>query len=146
VPAIDIDPRIEEWLEQAVFQAFAGRGIEITPPAKNIIAYTVQAQAEEDTPPHLRTELERLQSQMNRRAPAQGTFFENAAGVFLELYPSTAVLNVNRAVRLMAEIYFRRFGGFPCGPSRGGRSGSGSRGGGRKTAPSELRDPAVAGA
>lgn len=148
MPAIDIDPRLEQWLERAVFRVFENRGVTVTPAAKNVIAYTVQAQGEEETPPHLQAEFANLQRRIVERASAQGTFFENAAGVYLELYPATATLNVNRAVRLMAEIYFRRFGGFPCGPSRGGRSGSGSEGGGRTrtTVSSGVGEPAGAGA
>lgn len=143
--SINIDPGLQEWLEQAVFRLFEERGITVTQAAKNIIAYTVQAQ-EEDAPPHLREEFARLQQNMTARATARGTFFEGSAAVFLQLYPANAVLNVNRAVRLMTEMYLQRFGsGFPCGPTRGGRSGSGSQSGGRKPALSGFQEPAGVG-
>ena len=129
---INIDLQLAEWLEWNVFSAFEARGTAVTPAAKNIIAYAVQAQAEEQIPPHLEMALGVLQSQVGQRASAEGTFFEGAVDVFLEMYPSDSELNVNRAVRLLAEMYLRRFGGFPCGPTgrtRGGRrSGSGGRG------------------
>lgn len=149
MPPIEIDPRLEQWLEREVFSVFANRGITVTSAAKTVIAYTVQAQGEEEElPPHLQTELDRLQAKVNQHGTAQGTFFENAAGVYLKLYPPTATLNVNRAVRLMAEIYFGLFGGFPCGPTRGGGRGSGSEsGGGKRTlTTSGVREPAGAGA
>jgi len=144
--SIDIDPGLREWLEQAVFRVFEERGIAVTQAAKNVIAYVVQAQQEDGDLPHLQQELALLQVSMTKRASAQRTFFDGAAAVFLELYPDATMLNVNRAVRLMAEMYYRRFDQrFPCGPTRGGRSGSGSQGGGRGQTRSGLPEPAGAG-
>lgn len=130
---IEISPVLEAWLERAVFPSFQNRGIHVTQAAKTLIAFTIQAQGEEETlaVPHLRQELSILEQSVRNETSAQGTFFENAAGLYLEIYRPGSTLNVNRAVRLMAEIYFRRFGKFPCGPTGGSESGGSSSGGGR---------------
>jgi hypothetical protein len=149
VARIIVNAEVEQWLNQAVFRIFEERGITVTTAAKNIIGYTVQAQREEAVPRHLKEALDAIDSQIQARESAEGTYFDNAIDVFLELYPPTAILNLNRAVRLMAEMYFRRFGGFPCGPTGGSETGSDSGEGGRgshKSTKTKQKEPATAGA
>jgi hypothetical protein len=149
VTTINIDARLEQWLDEAVFRVFEDRGITVTQAAKNMICYIVQAQAQEAAhlPPHLTQALEAVRSHVEANASANGTYFESAFAVYLEVYPLTAVFNVNRAVRLMAEMYFRRFGGFPCGPTGGSETGSDSgEGGSGSESKTGQEQPATAGA
>jgi hypothetical protein len=129
---IAIRDDLEAWLDQAVFPQFQNAGIAVTPGAKALIAYVIQSQAQttEGAPPAIRQLYAQLEDRITTGGSADQTFFQNALAVYLDLYPQpNAVLNVNRAVRLLTEIYLAALGNFPCGPT-GPKGGQGGQGGG----------------
>jgi hypothetical protein len=136
---IEINPAIERWLDSAVFSRFESEGILVTVPARRLISYVIQAQPAEDVLPLVRNAYDQVVSRIETEEGAKGTFFENALAVYMQLYPSSprAVLNVNRAVRLLTVLYVTALGRFPCGPTgdKGGEGGS-SEGGGQDAGPS----------
>jgi len=146
---IEIAPPLEDWFERHVFRAFAQQGISVTPNAKTLIVYAFQLQPLEGTR-RIRLACEQVLSQMQAGLGPQGTFIANAVEVYLHLYPPTAVLNVNRAIRLLDQMYALNFGDFPCGETKGeggsgGQTGSsGSQGGTRGTGSQFFQnDPAT---
>lgn len=144
---IEIRDEFEDWLDRAVFPQFQNAGITVTTGARTLIAYVIQSQAQatEGAPPAIRQAYAQLADRIATGGGAEQTFFQNALLVYQQLYPSlpTAVLNVNRAVRLLTELYLTALGNFPCGPTgpkggEGGQGGSsgqgGSQSGGTRTA------------
>lgn len=135
---IEIRGEFEDWLDRAVIPQFENAGIMVTVGARTLIAYVIQSQAEatEGVPPAIRQVYVQLADRIAAGGGAEQTFFQNALFVYRQLYPSlpTAVLNVNRAVRLLTELYLTALGNFPCGPTgpkggQGGQSGSSGEGG-----------------
>jgi uncharacterized membrane protein YgcG len=138
---IEIRDEFEDWLDRAVFPQFQNAGITVTAGAKTLIAYVIQSQAQAtEGAPATRQAYAALADRIAKGGGAEQTFFQNALAVYRDLYPSpTAVLNVNRAVRLLTELYVSALGNFPCGPTgpkggqggQGGSSGEGGQGGSR---------------
>ena len=126
----EILPEVEEWLERAVFSEFEKQGILVSPSAKTLIAFVFQSQPRAFPPREIAREYQKVQDRIQTGADAAGTFFERSVDVYLEMYSGRDPLNVNRAVRLLTELYFASYGQFPCGPTRGeGGSGGSSAGG-----------------
>jgi len=127
--AIEIRPEVEEWLERAVFSEFSKQEVSVSASAKTLIAYVLQSQPRAYPSREFAQEYQKVQYRINSGGDATGTFFERSVGVYLSMYPDRDPLNVNRAVRLLTELYFASYGRFPCGPTRGGSSAGGSQGG-----------------
>jgi hypothetical protein len=126
---IEIRPDVEEWLERAVFSEFSKQDVSVSASAKTLIAYVLQSQPRAFPPREIAGEYQKVQYRMQSGGDAAGTFFERSVEVYLRMYPDRDPLNVNRAVRLLTELYFASYGRFPCGPTRGGGSEGGSQGG-----------------
>jgi hypothetical protein len=132
--AIELPPPVEEWFERYVFSAFTQQEIIVTPSAKFLMVYAFLSQQSEGTQ-RIRRACDQVASRIEANQGPAGTFVASAVDVYLQLYPTSAVLNVNRAIRLLHQMYALTFGEFPCGPTRGederggGSEGSGSQGG-----------------
>jgi hypothetical protein len=126
---IDVRPEVEEWLEREVFSEFRKQEVSVSASAKTLIAYVFQSQPGAFPPREIAQEYQKVQYRINTGGDAAGTFFERSVEVYLSMYPDRDPLNVNRAVRLLTELYFASYGRFPCGPTRGGSSAGGSQGG-----------------
>jgi hypothetical protein len=141
VASIDPDPKLQTWLDTVIFAEFEANSIDISPRARQLFAFVIQSQAEEQTTPQLQQQIDRIWQRVDRGADKRGTVLEHAIDAYIRLYPGAEPMNVNRAMKLMVRLYTMTFGDFPCGPTGGSEGGSGSGSSGKGNTQTVIRTP-----
>jgi hypothetical protein len=141
VASIDLDPKLQAWLDRAIFAEFEANSIEISPGAKRLFAFVIQSQGEEQITPQLQQQINHLREHVDRGADKRGTILEHAIDAYIRLYPGGQMMNMNRAMKLIVRLYTMTFGDFPCGPTGGSEGGSGSGSSGRGNSRTVIRTP-----